>query len=254
MFAMMPSYGGRFGYLKRRAARVNGPFTRDELGDAGIDEFLARAVGMVTLSPPFSQMVIFRVGQGIAAIPGDATAFSTATRATCSIRSPCRPTRPTTSGCDLAADAIERARKEAADAGLTNVRFEQQDVAALGPDEPFDAVISFDTVHDLPDPGGFLRAVHRSLAPGGRYLMMEPKASSNLEDNIGHPMAPLLYAVSTLHCLTVSLAEGGAGLGTAFGEQKAIELLTEAGFTDITVTPAPGDPLGGVFVATRPAV
>jgi len=39
-------------------------------------------------------------------------------------------------------------------------------------------VISFDTVHDLPDPGGFLRALHRSLAPGGHYLMMEPKAGS----------------------------------------------------------------------------
>ena len=160
----------------------------------------------------------------------------------------------TFTGYDLAADAIECARKEAADAGLTNVRFERQDVAALGPGEPFDAVISFDTVHDLPDPAGFLSAVHRSLAPGGHYLMMEPKASSNLEDNIGHPMAPLLYAVSTLHCLTVSLAERGAGLGTAFGEQKAIELLTDAGFTGITVTPAPGDPLGGVFVATRAAV
>ena len=108
-------------------------------------------------------------------------------------------------------------------------------------------------MHDLPDPAGFLSAVHRSLAPGGHYLMTEPKVSSNLEDNIGNPMAPLLYAVSTLHCLTVSLAEGGAGLGTAFGEQKAIELLTEAGFTGITVTPAPGDPMGGVFVATRPA-
>ncbi len=34
---------------------------------------------------------------------------------------------------------------------------------------------------------------------------MEPKLSSNLEDNIGHPFAPLLYATSTLHCLTVSL-------------------------------------------------
>jgi hypothetical protein len=64
-------------------------------------------------------------------------------------------------------------------------------------------------------------SLHRSLAPGGHYLMMGPKASSNLEDNIGHPMAPLLYAVSTLHCLTVSLAEGGAGLGTAFGEHTS---------------------------------
>jgi hypothetical protein len=58
--------------------------------------------------------------------------------------------------------------------------------------------------------------------------------------------------VSTLHRLAVSLAEGGAGLGTAFGEQKAIEMLTEGGFTGITVTPAPGDPMGGVFVAAKP--
>ena len=124
---------------------------------------------------------------------------------------------------------------------------------ALRPNEPFDAVISFDTVHDLPDSDAFLRAVHRLLAPGGHYLMTEPRASSNLGDNIGHPSAPLLYAVSTLHCLTVSLAEGSAGLGTAFGEQKAIALFTEAGFTGITVTPTPGDPMGGVFVATKPA-
>ena len=82
----------------------------------------------------------------------------------------------TFTGYDLAADAIERARKEAArDAGLTNVRFEQQDVTAPGPGEPFDAVVSFDTVHNLPDPGGFLSAVHQSLAPGGRFLMIEPQ-------------------------------------------------------------------------------
>lgn len=159
----------------------------------------------------------------------------------------------TFTGYDVSADAIGRARKEAADEGLANVRFERQDVTALEQVGPFDAVISFDTVHDLADPGGFLRAVHRSLAPGGRYLMMEPKLSSNLEDNIGHPFAPLLYATSTLHCLTVSLAEDGAGLGTAFGEQKAVELLSGAGFTGITVTPSPGDPLGGTFVSTKPA-
>lgn len=156
-------------------------------------------------------------------------------------------------GYDLAQDAIMLARKEAAGEGLSNVRFERQDVTALRPGAPFDAVISFDTVHDLPDPDGFLRAVYQSLAPGGSYLMTEPRASSNLEDNIGLPFAPLMYAVSTLHCLTVSLAEGGAGLGTAFGEQKAIELLTGAGFAGITVSPAPGDPMGGVFAATRPA-
>jgi hypothetical protein len=65
-------------------------------------------------------------------------------------------------------------------------------------------------------------------------------------------MAPMLYATSTLHCMTVSLAEGGAGLGTAWGEQRARAMLAEAGFVDVAVHEAPGDPLNAVFVASKP--
>jgi hypothetical protein len=35
--------------------------------------------------------------------------------------------------------------------------------------------------------------------------------------------------------MTVSLAQGGDGLGTMWGQEKARELLTEAGFTDIAI-------------------
>jgi hypothetical protein len=76
--------------------------------------------------------------------------------------------------------------------------------------------------------------------------------SSNLEENIGNPMAPIVYSVSTLHCLTVSLAHDGAGLGTAFGEQVARRLLAEAGFTDVAVHDAPGDPMDAVFISRKP--
>ena len=69
--------------------------------------------------------------------------------------------------------------------------------------------------------------------PGGVFVMDEPRLSSSLEDNIGNPMAPFTYAVSTLHCLTASLAVGGAGLGTAWGEQVARRMLAEAGFGDV---------------------
>jgi SAM-dependent methyltransferase len=133
-------------------------------------------------------------------------------------------------GYDSSEPAIERARAEAADADLTNATFELRDVAELTVDEPFDAIMSFDTIHDQADPSRVLKAVHDALVPGGAYLMVEPRVSSSLEQNIGNPMAPLLYAISTLHCLTVSLAQGGMGLGTAFGEQKALELLAAAGF------------------------
>ena len=51
--------------------------------------------------------------------------------------------------------------------------------------------------------------------------------------------------------MTVSLAHGGAGLGTAFGEQVARKLLADAGFVDLEVHEAPGDPIDAVYVARR---
>jgi FAD/FMN-containing dehydrogenase len=47
-----------------------------ELSDGAIDEFLARAPDLVARSHPVSQMVVFRIGQGVAAVPDEATAFS----------------------------------------------------------------------------------------------------------------------------------------------------------------------------------
>ena len=44
--------------------------------DAAIEEFLAHAPGLATAGAPLSQLVVFRIGQGIAAVPDEATAFS----------------------------------------------------------------------------------------------------------------------------------------------------------------------------------
>jgi SAM-dependent methyltransferase len=155
-------------------------------------------------------------------------------------------------GYDLDDGAISRARDEAASLGLANVSFEVRDAARLRVDRPFDVVFVFDAIHDQADPAGVLARIRAALAPDGILFAKEPRVSSNLEDNVGNPFAPMLYSVSTLHCMTVSLAEGGAGLGTAYGEQRARQLLAEAGFGDIVVHDAPGDPLDAVFVA-RPA-
>jgi SAM-dependent methyltransferase len=119
------------------------------------------------------------------------------------------------------------------------------------PGEPkFDLITSFDAIHDQRDPAAVLARVAQALAPGGVYLMMEPRASSRLEDNIGNPFAPYIYAMSVLHCMTVSLAEGGTGLGTAWGEERARQMLAEAGFTQVEVVEAPG-PQNNIFIARR---
>jgi 2-polyprenyl-3-methyl-5-hydroxy-6-metoxy-1,4-benzoquinol methylase len=161
--------------------------------------------------------------------------------------------RSTFAGFDYAEEVVERARKEAAELGLRNVTFELADISRLRVEQAFDVAVSFDTIHDQANPAGAIASVYAALRPGGTYLFLEPYASSNLEDNIGNPMAPMVYAISTLHCMTVSLAEGGAGLGTACGEQKFRELLEGAGFVDLAVTaPAPGDPMGAIFVTRKP--
>lgn len=96
-------------------------------------------------------------------------------------------------GYDLAEDAIDRARTEAAAQGVSNARFEVCDVATLVADAPFDVVISLDAIHDQVDPAAVLHRIHAALAPGGTYVMVEPAASSNLEDNVANPFAPWLY-------------------------------------------------------------
>ena len=136
-------------------------------------------------------------------------------------------------GYDLDDGAIARARAEAGGAGLANLHFEVCDAARLIVDAPFDVVFVFDAIHDQVNPSGVLARIHAALASGGHFVMKEPRAADNLEDNIANPMAPILYSVSTLHCMTVSLAHGGAGIGTAFGEQLARSMLADAGFINI---------------------
>jgi SAM-dependent methyltransferase len=152
-------------------------------------------------------------------------------------------------GYDLADDAIARARSEAA--GLPNARFEVRDAASLTVEEPFDVVFVFDAVHDQAAPAAVLERICAALAPGGTFVMVEPRVSSRLEGNLDNPLAPMLYAVSTLHCMTVSLAGGGAGLGAAWGEELARAMLADAGFAEVAVHDAPGDPLNAVFVASK---
>jgi SAM-dependent methyltransferase len=153
-------------------------------------------------------------------------------------------------GYDLGEEAIRRARAEAQGLGLTNARFEVLDVTRLPATPPFDLVTSFDAIHDQRDPAATLARIAEALAPDGVYLMLEPRASSQLEENLGNPFAPYIYGMSVLHCLTVSLAEGGAGLGTAWGRDTARRMLAEAGFTSVEVVPAPG-PQNDIFVCRR---
>jgi hypothetical protein len=83
------------------------------------------------------------------------------------------------------------------------------------------------------------------------FLMVDIEASSNLEDNVDHPFATFLYGVSTMHCMTVSLSLGGDGLGTVWGRQKALEMLTDAGFTRVQVAHVGADAFNAYYIAEK---
>ena len=139
-------------------------------------------------------------------------------------------------GMDLSSEATGHARSAATAAGITNARFEQRDLGTFdraAPEGAFDLVTTFDAVHDQPHPLAMLRGIRRTLRPGGTYLMQDIAASSHVHENLEHPLGTLLYTVSCMHCMTVSLAQGGEGLGTMWGDQKARELLAEAGFSRV---------------------
>ena len=156
-------------------------------------------------------------------------------------------------GYDLSKEGIETGKKEAEEWGLTNARFEAKNVTSINEPEKYGLVTAFDTIHDQAHPTLVLSAIHKGLqSNGGIFLMQDIAASSNVEENVGSPLGTMLYAVSTMHCMTVSLAYGGEGLGTAWGKQKAEKMLKEAGFSGtIEIKEVPGDILNYYYVARK---
>jgi 2-polyprenyl-3-methyl-5-hydroxy-6-metoxy-1,4-benzoquinol methylase len=154
-------------------------------------------------------------------------------------------------GIDFSEEGLATARAEADRNGLANAQFESHDVADMDVVDAYDAITAFDAIHDQAQPAAVLRNIYRALRPGGVFLMVDIKASSRLEDNVGVPLATYIYTVSTMHCMSVSLAFDGAGLGTAWGRQLATSMLQEAGFGDVDVREIDSDPINYYYVARK---
>lgn len=154
-------------------------------------------------------------------------------------------------GYDFSEEAIERGRAEAKEWGLTNAKFELRDAATIDAKEAYDLITTFDSVHDQAQPRKMLKAIADALRPGGVYLCVDIQADSEHAGNTDHPLGPMLYGISTMHCMTVSLAYGGEGLGTMWGDQTARRLLAEAGFTSIDAKTVEGDILNAYYIVRK---
>jgi SAM-dependent methyltransferase len=154
-------------------------------------------------------------------------------------------------GFDFSDTGIAAARLEADRKSLANARFEKRDAAHLGETGRFDVITTFDAVHDQARPDLMLAGIAQALRHGGVYLCVETAASSKLAENLDHPLGPFLYTMSCMHCMTVSLADGGMGLGAMWGEQTARKMLGEAGFTSIEVARLDGDVANAYIIASK---
>jgi ubiquinone/menaquinone biosynthesis C-methylase UbiE len=136
-------------------------------------------------------------------------------------------------GIDHSEDAIAAAGNQASAKGLRNIEFvaiDLSDFHETAEHESFVFITTFDALHDQVAPLNVLKGIHRALRRDGSYLMQDIKGSSHVYNNIAHPIGTFLYTVSCMHCMTVSLAQGGEGLGAMWGEEKTREYLGRAGF------------------------
>jgi 2-polyprenyl-3-methyl-5-hydroxy-6-metoxy-1,4-benzoquinol methylase len=154
-------------------------------------------------------------------------------------------------GIDFSEEAISAGRQEAARMGLRNATFASHNLTELTTVAAYDVITAFDSIHDQAQPARVLQNIHRALRPGGVLLMADVKASSRLEENVGVPLSTYLYVTSLMHCMTVSLALDGAGLGAAWGTQLATSMLADAGFDDVAVVETETDPFNAYYIVRK---
>src|SRR3989440_1596018 len=134
-------------------------------------------------------------------------------------------------GFDYHDKSIEAARESAKRAGVADrVNFEVSKAKEF-PGSEYDFVAVFDCLHDMGDPVGASAHVRKSLAKDGTWMIVEPFANDQLQDNL-NPVGRVYYSFSTLLCTPCSRSqEVGLCLGAQAGEKRIREVVTSAGFT-----------------------
>jgi SAM-dependent methyltransferase len=134
-------------------------------------------------------------------------------------------------GFDTHPASLDEARRNAAEAGVSErVSFEPS-TAVNYPNKGYGLICFFDTLHDLGDPVAAARHAARALAPDGTVMLVEPFANDRVENNLS-PVARLYYAASTALCCAHAISEGGhLVLGAQAGTARLEDVFRKAGFT-----------------------
>jgi ubiquinone/menaquinone biosynthesis C-methylase UbiE len=152
-------------------------------------------------------------------------------------------------GEDFSPEVIASATAEARRQGLSNIKFQVQDAAAMSARQQFDLVTAFDAIHDQARPAAVLQNIAQALRPGGLFLMQDISGTGHVHTDMQHPVGTFLYTISCLHCMSVSLSMNGPGLGAMWGKELALQMLAEAGFQQVRVETLAHDPMNFWYFA-----
>ncbi len=156
-------------------------------------------------------------------------------------------------GYDLSHQSIARACERVEESGLRNVEFAVGDGASIEEPRAYDLVLALESIHEHGFPRLALRHIAAAIKRDGFFVMQEVAVSSHLSRAIDHPFAPMLYALSTLHSVPVALAQDGEAFGKMWGEERALQLLVEAGFRNVRIERLPSDPASYYAVGSEVA-
>jgi len=125
-------------------------------------------------------------------------------------------------GVDRGAEALELARRRAADAGMAHVRFVQSDVIDFVDRGGFDAVVGRFVLMHQTAPAAALRVACAHLRRGGVVMVVESWMRALLDGPHSFPSSPLYDRVVRWKCAVVGGAgadlDAGARLGRTFVE------------------------------------
>ena len=135
-------------------------------------------------------------------------------------------------GYDIDAPSVEMAAQNAVAAGLDDrVTFSSDDIAERSPDDEYDVVVAFETIHDMAQPVQVLSAVRKVISDEGLVVIMD-EAVADAFTGRGDEIEKLMYGFSILICLPDGLSsKPAAGTGTVMRPSTLRGYGEESGFT-----------------------
>ncbi|PSH05796.1 MAG: SAM-dependent methyltransferase [Acidobacteria bacterium] len=137
--------------------------------------------------------------------------------------------KSTFTGFDFHAPSVEAAKQRAEAAGVSDRVTFAVAKSIDYPGQNYDLVCHFDCLHDLGDPVGAAKHVRDTLKKDGTWMIIEPSAGDNVEENLT-PVGRIYYAASTMLCVPASLSQNGPALGGQAGERCLTDIIRRGGF------------------------